>query len=150
MYLNPASQNFIIPIFPSSKLLLTKSSREMTRIAKFAKGKKICNWYNQVPAELLWKLLQVCFLFLNPRKLIIVLCKFSREKTNFTDWQNVHDFSIFVNKLSNCTVFDKRKRENSEEKGKKCKTKFRRTCIVPMPLYAIDEAGKINRLPRWV
>ena len=38
--LNLASQNFIVPIFPSSKLLLKKSGREMIRIAKFANEKK--------------------------------------------------------------------------------------------------------------
>ena len=40
MYLTSASQNsLIIPIFPSSKLLLQKSGREMIRIAKFGNGK---------------------------------------------------------------------------------------------------------------
>ena len=41
--LNLASQNFIVPIFPSSKLLLKKSSREVIRIAKFANEKKSAN-----------------------------------------------------------------------------------------------------------
>ena len=43
MWVNPASQNFIVPIFPSSKLLLKKSGREVIRIAKFANGKKSAN-----------------------------------------------------------------------------------------------------------
>ena len=36
-----ASKNFIVPIFPSSKLLLEKSSREMIRIAKFANERNL-------------------------------------------------------------------------------------------------------------
>ena len=43
MWVNLASQNFIVPIFPSSKLLLKKSGREVIRIAKFANGKKSAN-----------------------------------------------------------------------------------------------------------
>ena len=46
---------------------------------------------------------------------VIVLCKFSlksgpgKRRILQTD-RHVHVFSIFVNKLSNCTVFDERKR----------------------------------------
>ena len=78
----------------------------MIRIAKFANGKNMQLIYNQVPAELLWKLLQVCLLFLNPRKLLCFanfllsgpLYAILREKANFTD-RHVHVFIIFVNKL---------------------------------------------------
>ena len=54
----------------------------------------------------------------------IVFCKFPlksepfyailREKANLTD-RKIHVLSNFVYKLFNCTVFEERKRENSEE-----------------------------------
>ena len=54
---SPAYSNFIIPIFPSSKLLLKKNGREVIRIVKFGNGKKSAD-DNRVPAELLRKLLR--------------------------------------------------------------------------------------------
>ena len=66
----------------------------MIRIAKFANGKNM-QLMQSGPGGIVVEAFTGFFLFLNPRKLIIVLCKFSlksgplyailREKTNFTD-----------------------------------------------------------------
>ena len=156
--MNLASQNFIIPIFPSCKLLLKNSGREMIRIAKFANGKKHATDTIRSRWNCCGSFYRFVFLFLNPRKLFSALqfplksgplyAILMERRVLQTDTYTF--LAFFVNKLFSGTVFDERKRQNSEEKGKKCKEKFRRTCIVLTPLYAIDEAGKTNCLPGWV
>ena len=91
--MNSASQNFMIPIFPSSKLLLKKSGREMIRIAKFANGKNM-QLMQSGPGGIVVEAFTGFFSVFESAK-VIVLCKFSlksgplyailREKTNFTD-----------------------------------------------------------------
>ena len=67
------------------------------------------------------------------------------EKANFSD-RKMHVLSNFVYKLFDCTVFDERKRENSEESVKKnTKHIF---AAHGLSLCAIDEVGKVNRFPR--
>ena len=124
----------------------------MIRIAKFANGKNM-QLIQSGPGGIVVEAFTGLFTVFISAK-VIVLYKFSlnsgplyailREKANFTD-RHVHVFSIFVNKLSDCTVFDERKRQNSEEKGKNTKQSF---AVHVLPLCAIDEAGKINRLPK--
>ena len=75
MWVNPASQNFIIPIFPSSKLLLKKSGREMIRIAKFANGKNM-QLIQSGPGGIVVEAFTGLFTVFESVK-VIVLCKFS-------------------------------------------------------------------------
>ena len=70
-----------------------------------------------------------------------------KEKTNFTD-RHVHVLSIFVKKKTiQLYCFDERKLQNSEGKGKNAKQSFA-SHVLSLLLCAIDEVGKINRLPR--
>ena len=88
----------------------------------------------------MYKLLQVCFLFVHPRK-ILHSENFLLNLDNTSSIRGTGEFyrqtrtpfkHIFVKKkLFNCAVFDERKRQNSEDKGKTYKAKFRhRTRIV--------------------
>ena len=90
------------------------------------------------PGGVVVKLLQVCFLFVNPRKILhsknflLNLDPYKQYQKNRRILQTRTSFKhIFVKKLSNCTVFDERKRQNSKDKGKTYKAKFHhRTRIV--------------------
>ena len=68
------------------------------------------------------------------------------EKTNFTD-KHVQVLSIFVKETIQLCCFDERKLQNSEGKGKNAKQSFA-SHVLSLLLCAIDEEGKINRLPR--
>ena len=73
------------------------------------------------------------------------------EKTNFTDG-HVHVLSIFVKKkkkLFSCTVLTRENCKTARERGKNAKQSFA-SHVLSLLLWAIDEVGKINRLPRWV
>ena len=73
-----------------------------------------------------------------------------REKTNFTDG-HVHVLSIFVKKkkLFSCTVLTRENCKTARERGKNAKQSFA-SRVLSLLLCAIDEVGKIKRLPRWV
>ena len=88
----------------------------------------------------MWKLLQVCFLFVHPRK-ILHSENFLLNLDPTSSIRRIGEFYrqtrtpfkhiLKKKKLFNCTVFDERKRQNSEDKGKTYKAKFRhRTRIV--------------------
>ena len=59
----------------------------------------------------------------------------------------VQVLSIFVKKTIQLCCFDERKLQNSEGKGKNAKQSFA-SHVLSLILCAIDEVGKINRLPR--
>ena len=64
--------------------------------------------------------------------------------------KHVHVLSIFVKKRKTIQLyycFDERKLQNSEGKGKNAKQSFA-SHVLSLLLCAIDEVGKINRLPR--
>ena len=61
--------------------------------------------------------------------------------------KHVQVLSIFVKKAIQLCCFDERKLQNSEGKGKNAKQSFA-SHVLSLILCAIDEVGKINRLPR--
>ena len=153
MWVNPASQNFIIPIFPSSKLLLKKSGREVIRITRLTNVlKEICIWYNRVLVELLSKLLQFWFLFVNPRKLLYSLnFLLNLDRSNIKGKGEFHRKALVLSNFWKYTIqlycIWREKTAKQQEKGEKHKANFHSTWIV---LVHHRWSRKINHFPWWV